>query len=315
MKDVLKLTEIDKNDVGIAGGKGASLGEMTQAGIPVPPGFIISSDAFEKFLQISEIDKKIEALLAGVDGKDDDMVEKVSKQIEELILKSDIPDDLVNKISDEYKFLDASFVAVRSSATAEDGATCAWAGQLDSYLNTKEKDLLKNIKRCWASLFTPRAIFYRIENKLEDTKISVAVVVQKMVDSEMAGVAFSVHPVTEDRNQLIIEAVYGLGEALVSGMITPNSYVIEKDSKNIIEKNVINQKRGFYKNEVEGSSDWKDVEDGLGEKQVLSDEQIIELSNLVMDIENHYGFPCDIEWAFESGKFYIVQSRPITTLK
>jgi len=148
---------------------------------------------------------------------------------------------------------------------------------------------LKNIKKCWASLFTPRAIFYRFEKNLRRQKISVAVVVQKMVESEKAGVAFSVHPVSQDKNQLIIEAGFGLGEAIVSGKITPDSYIISKQPRRIIEKNIKT-------------------------KQVLSVEEIPKLSELVLKIEKRFGFPCDIEWAFAKGKFYILQSRPITTL-
>ena len=152
-----------------------------------------------------------------------------------------MPKDIGTAIQKEYKKLDAEYVAVRSSATAEDSASAAWAGQLDSFLNTTEKDLLKNIQKCWASLFTPRAIFYRYEKGLHKQKISVAVVVQKMVESEVSGIAFSVHPVTEDRNQLIIEAGFGLGEAIVSGQITPDSYVVEKEPRRIIDKNVSEQ--------------------------------------------------------------------------
>jgi len=203
---------------------------------------------------------------------------------------------------------------VRSSATAEDSASAAWAGQLESYLNTTEENLLENVKKCWASLFTPRAIFYRFEKDLHKQKISVAVVVQKMVDSEKSGIAFSVHPVTQDRNQLIIEAGFGLGEAIVSGQITPDSYVVEKQPRKIIDKNIQTQSRGLYRAK-NGGNEWLDIPKGQGEKQVLSDGEISELSDIILGIENHYKFPCDIEWAVEKGNFYIVQSRPITTLQ
>lgn len=254
MEWVRDFSEITKTDVPLAGGKGASLGEMTKTGMPVPPGFVITAQAFEKFYP------ETPAVLA------------------EEILKS-------------FRELGVSKVAVRSSATAEDSANAAWAGQLDSFLNTTEDQLLENVKKCWASLYTPRAIFYRQEHGLQNQNISVAVVVQTMVESEMSGVAFSVHPVTEDRNQIVIEAVFGLGDKLVSGEVTPDSYVVEKDSQRILDATI-----------------------NL-ERQVLTKEQVLELANLVMRIEVHYNFPCDIEWAYTDGKFYILQSRPITTLR
>ncbi len=221
---------------------------------------------------------------------------------------------LVIMSSTQWEKLKAKYVAVRSSATAEDSTSAAWAGQLESYLNTTEKNLLENVKKCWASLFTPRAIFYRFENNLHKQKISVAVVVQKMVKSEKSGIAFSVHPVTQDKNQLIIEAAYGLGEAIVSGQITPDSYVVEKNPRRIIDKNVNVQTRGLYRFK-KGGNEWRDIPKELGEKQVLPAKELSELSEIIIHIENHYGFPVDVEWAVEKGKFYIVQSRPITTLK
>ncbi len=284
------LSKLDKNDANIAGGKGASLGEMTKAGISVPGGFAILSNAFEKFLEETDLNVEIDSILDSVNYKEIHTIEKASKKIQALILGAQMPQDITTEIQKFLKTLDSKYVAVRSSATAEDSASAAWAGQLESYLNTTEKTLLENVKKCWASLFTPRAIFYRFEKDLHKQKISVAVVVQKMVKSEKSGIAFSVHPVTQDRNQLIIEAGLGLGEAVVSGRITPDSYVVEKQPRRIIDKNIQTQ------------------------KSVLSDKEILELSELVLKIENHFGFPCDIEWAFERDVIYIVQSRPITTL-
>ncbi len=220
--------QLSKKDTHIAGGKGASLGEMTQAGIPVPDGFVILTKTFEEFLEKNNLTSKIQKELKKVNVKKLQSVEKASKNIRSLILKAKIPEAIKKEIEKEFKKLNAKFVAVRSSATAEDGQENAWAGQLDSFLNTTEKDLLKNVKKCWASLFTSRAIFYRFEKKLNKDKISVAVVIQKMINSEKSGIAFSVHPVTEDRNQIIIEAGFGLGESIVSGQITPDSYVVGK---------------------------------------------------------------------------------------
>ncbi len=314
MELIREFKKLDKNDAALAGGKGASLGEMTQAGIPVPPGFVLLAEAFEHFLAETDLGVEIDSTLHTVKHEEIHTVEKASEKIQSLILAAKMPTDIATAVKKEFKKLGAKFVAVRSSATAEDSASAAWAGQLDTYLNTTEKDLLKNVQRCWASLFTPRAVFYRFEKALHKTKISVAVVVQKMVESEVSGIAFSVHPVTEDRNQLIIEAGFGLGEAIVSGQITPDSYVVEKNPRRIIDANVSTQERGLFRKSG-GGNVWEDIPASEGSSQKLSETQILELSALILHIEKHYGFPCDIEWAFESGKFYITQSRPITTLK
>ena len=312
MELIRDFKQLNKGDSSIAGGKGASLGEMTQAGIPVPPGFVVLVDAFEQFLHETGLVQEIDSILETVDHKEIHTVESASEMIQGLIKNAQTPDDIKSAILKDFDELNTEFVAIRSSATAEDGQDHAWAGQLDSYLNVTKENLLEKVQHCWASLFTPRAIFYRFEKQLDTTKISVAVVVQKMVNSEMSGIAFSVHPVTEDRNQLIIEAGFGLGEAIVSGQITPDSYVVEKEPRNILDINISEQSRGLFRKEG-GDNEWKDLEE-QGKMQVLTETQINELSNIILTIENHYGFPCDIEWAFEGGKFYIVQSRPITTL-
>ena len=313
MELIRDFNKINKDDADIAGGKGASLGEITQSGIPVPPGFVILSIAFEKFLEETDLNVEIDSILHSVSHKEIHTIENASEKIKALILRAKMPKDIAKEIQKFFEKLNAKYVAVRSSATAEDSSTAAWAGQLESYLNTTRENLLENVKKCWASLFTPRAIFYRFEKELHKQKISVAVVIQKMIQSKVSGIAFSVHPVTQDRNQLIIEAGFGLGEAIVSGQITPDSYVVEKNPKRIIDKNVETQNRGLFRAD-NGGNEWQKIEEEQGQKQVLSDKQILELSEIVLNIENHYGFPCDIEWAFEKGKFYIVQSRPITTL-
>jgi phosphoenolpyruvate synthase/pyruvate phosphate dikinase len=312
MQLIKKFQELGKNDADIAGGKGASLGEMTQAGIPVPPGFVVLSSSFEQFIEQTDLNVEIDAILDTVKHEEIHTVEHASEKIQGLILNSDMPENIQSEILNHYKELGAEYVAVRSSATAEDSSEAAWAGQLDSFLNTTEATLLQNVRRCWASLFTPRAIFYRFEKELHKQKISVAVVVQKMVNSEKSGIAFSVHPVTEDRNQLIIEAGFGLGEAIVSGSVTPDSYVVTKEPREIIDINVSSQGRALYRVEG-GGNEWKDL-GAQGDEQVLTETQVKELSTLIIKIENHYGFPCDIEWAFEVETFYITQSRPITTL-
>lgn len=310
---LLSFPQISKLDTSIAGGKGASLGEMTQAGIPVPPGFVVLSESFEKFLEETDLNVEIDAVLHTVNNHETHTVENASEKIRALILSAKMPEDIALEINKEFDHLGAEYVAVRSSATAEDSASAAWAGQLDSFLNTNKKELLNNVKRCWASLFTPRAIFYRFEKGLHETKISVAVVVQKMVNADISGIAFSVHPVTQDYNQIIIEAGFGLGEAIVSGQITPDSYVVEKITETVLDINVYEQKRKIVRKQG-GGDEWVEVSPDMANRQKLSGQQIAELSKIILNIERLYGFPCDIEWAYEKNAFYIVQSRPITTL-
>lgn len=307
------FTELSKNDTAIAGGKGASLGEMTQAGIPVPPGFVVLSNAFEQFIQETGLAQEIDAVISKVNQNEMHTIETASDSIRALILGVEMPKDIAEEILKQFVTLNTKYVAVRSSATAEDGKDHAWAGQLESYLNTEGRDVLIKVKLCWSSLFTPRAIFYRFEKGLENTKISVAVVIQTMVNSEVSGIAFSVHPISQNHNQLVIEAGYGLGEAIVSGQITPDSYVVEKNSRKIIDSNISEQNKSLVRGAT-GENTWIEILPTKAKFPKLDERQILELSNLVINIEAHYGFPCDIEWAYEDGKFYITQSRPITTL-
>ena len=313
MNLIKNFKEITKKDSGIAGGKGASLGEMTQVKIPVPPGFVIFASAFENFLEITDLNVEIDAELSKVNVQEMHTIENASEGINSMIMAKEIPEKIKQDIMKNFKELGSQFVAVRSSATAEDSSKAAWAGQLETYLNTTEENIFENIKKCWASLFTPRAILYRIEQNLDKSKISVAVVVQKMVDSEISGITFTVHPVTQDKNQMIIEAGYGLGEAIVGGMITPDSYVLKKDDFSILDINVSKQEKMISRDNKKGTK-WLEIEKENQEKQKLNNKEIIELAKLCKKIEDHYGFPCDIEWAYEKKKFYIVQSRPITTL-
>lgn len=303
---------LSKNDVGIAGGKGASLGEMTQAGIPVPPGFVVLAEAFDRFLEETDIDVEIEAIFRKVKHGDVNSVELASEKIQALILNAEMPSDLQKEIMKEFAKLKAPLVAVRSSATAEDSATTSWAGELESYLNTTKKNLLENVKKCWASLFTPRAIFYRFEKKLHKDKVSVAVVVQKMVQSEVSGIAFTVHPVTKDYDQMVIEAGFGLGEAIVGGMITPDTYVVHKHDLSILDANISEQNMMIVKSNKGNIQ--KSISKTKGSKQKISRSYIVKLAKLCRDIEKHYKKPQDIEWALEKKKLYVVQSRPITTL-
>ncbi len=343
MSHIKFFKQISKSDVAIAGGKGASLGEMTQAKISVPPGFVILSAAFDRFLEESNLKEDIPAQLKKVNPEGTNSVDKASVVIRDMIHDTPMPKDLEKEILlafDQLFGLDKKkrdssttrgsarndkgcFVAVRSSATAEDSSIASWAGELETYLNTEKKNILERVKLCWSSLFTPRAIFYRHEKKLIDHHMSVAVVIQKMIQSEISGIAFTVHPVTEDYNQMIIEAGFGLGEAIVSGQITPDSYIVGKNEMSILDINIAEQNRKLVRkvgkqkgeeDEENKSNHW--IKLGKeGGKQKLTGKQIIEAAKLFKHIEEHYGFPCDIEWAVEGGKFYITQSRPITTLK
>jgi len=319
-KFILPFSKISKKNVAIAGGKGASLGEMTKAGIPVPSGFVILADAFNYFLNetptsiASGIGLDIEAQLSKVNFDDVNSIDKASNVIRDVMHDTKIPKEIIEEIKKEFKKIKSKYVAVRSSATAEDSSIASWAGELETYLNTVEKSLLKNVKHCWSSLYTPRAIFYRYEQKLSDQKVSVAVVIQKMVESEISGICFTVHPVTKDRNQLIIEAGFGLGEAVVSGQITPDSYVVDKKDLSISDLNISEQKKMMVRSGVAGGNTWKSVARAKQDSQKLTGKQIIELAKICSKIEKHYKSPQDIEWAFAKGKFYITQSRPITTL-
>ncbi|PIR04047.1 MAG: hypothetical protein COV59_02575 [Candidatus Magasanikbacteria bacterium CG11_big_fil_rev_8_21_14_0_20_39_34] len=306
------LDNISQTDLEKAGGKGASLAEMKRSGIPVPNGFILLTSAFELFVQKSGISSDIEKTISGLDYKKLDEIEVASQKIQAMIMQQNFPTILEEELQKAFHSLNAQFVAVRSSATAEDGAYSAWAGQLDTFLNTKEENLIQNVKQCWASLFSTRALFYRFEKGFHNTNISVGVVVQKMIQSEVSGVAFSVHPVIQKRNLIYIEAGYGLGEAVVSGAITPDSYVVEKSDFQIVEKTISVQEQKLVL--LGEKNEWVSVDKDRREKPKLTEEHIGELSRLVVKIEKQYGFPCDIEWSLFAEKLYIMQSRPITTL-
>src|SRR3989338_4745048 len=309
---IKSFKQLNKKSVSEAGGKVASLGEMTNARIPVPPGFVVLASSFEQFLKETDLDVEIESILKKVNHKDINSVERASEKIRALIAGAKMPRDIAEKIKKHFKLLKSRFVAVRSSATAEDSSTDAWAWQLETYLNTTEKDLLKNVQKCWSSLFTPRAIFYRFEKKLHKKFVSVAVVVQTMVQSEVSGICFTVHPVTKDYNQMVIEAGFGLGEAIVSGSVTPDTYIVHKDDFSILDINVSEQSMMIVKSGNKNLH--KKLSPRAGGKQKLTGKQIVEFAKIAKNIEKHYKHPQDIEWAYVKGKFYITQSRPITTL-
>ncbi len=312
MTYIKRFEEIGKDDVTSVGGKGASLGEMAGAGFPVPPGFVVTAATFDRFLEEADLKQEIETQLDGVNYEDVASVDRASRVIHDLIHDARFPFDISGAVMEAFEIAGMRLAAVRSSATAEDSSIASWAGELETYLNTNEDTLLGNVKKCWASLFTPRAIVYRNEKGMRNTKVSVAVVVQEMVQSEVAGVAFTVHPVTKDPNQMIIEACWGLGELLVAGQVTPDSYVIDKRDGTLIDVNVSEQREMLRRGE--SGNEMAAVPEDRLRKQKVSGKDIAELAETCQGIEKHYGFPCDIEWAYANGKFNIVQSRPITTL-
>ncbi|GIW64887.1 MAG: phosphoenolpyruvate synthase [Patescibacteria group bacterium] len=337
-KSIVWFEEVDKNDVGLVGGKGANLGEMVNARFPIPYGFIITSKAYFDFIKESGLKNTISQLLKNLNYDNPVELQQVSKNIQELINKASLPLDLSKQIlhyyenliikeNHYYKLKNNSFfqgllkirhlykmplVAIRSSATAEDLPGASFAGQQETFLNIRgENHLLKKVKECFASLFTERAIYYRYQQGFDHDKVGLAVVVQRMIESEKSGIAFSIDPITNDKNKIVIEAIYGLGEYIVQGKVTPDHYEVDKKSFLIIKKEIKNQSVKLVKANIEN----KEIKLGKeGKKQKLTDNEIIKIALLVSDIEKHYYFPQDIEWAIENDQVYIVQSRPVTTL-
>lgn len=315
---VVWFSDVDKDDVALVGGKGANLGEMTKAGFPVPNGFIVTASAYFEFLRKNNLQIKIKHLLSTVNFDKPESIQQVSYHIKREILKGEMENELIQKIFKAYQRLGGvlkdELVSVRSSATAEDLPTASFAGQQETFLNVKgEANLIQKIKEVWASLFEARAIFYRHEKKFDHLKVAIAIPVQKMVESEKSGVMFTLDPVTDDKTKIIIEAIYGLGELIVQGKVTPDHYEVSKTDFSILSKkvsiqNVLYKKVGTKNKEVK-------IPKKTGEKQKVTDAQIIELAKIGKKIEDHYYFPQDIEWAIEKNKIYIVQTRPVTTIK
>jgi len=319
-KEVVWFEEVGKGDVGLVGGKGANLGEMLQANIPVPPGFIVTAKAYFSFLKKAGIADKVISLLEGLDVNDSSTLQAVSAQIRELISNSPMPRSTAQQILGAYKEMGGGLVAVRSSATAEDLPEASFAGQQRTFLNIQGPEaLLKAVQGCWASLFEFRAIFYREQQGFEHMKVGLAVPVQRMVQSEAAGVLFTLDPVTNEQDKIVIEGAYGLGETVVSGQVTPDLYVIDKKTLKILEKNVGRQEWKLIRNTGPDAQDEPnlrvDIPEKEREQQKLPDALIVELARIGRRIEEHYQFPQDIEWAIEDSTPYIVQSRPVTTIR
>ncbi|MBR9699203.1 hypothetical protein GOV09_01985 [Candidatus Woesearchaeota archaeon] len=277
------LDSIKKEDIAIVGGKGANLGEMFGT-FPVPNGFVVTTKAYRNFLEIRKIKQDLMEKLDKIDVGNHEVLEKISKEVKKLILDEEIFEDLVKDITKALEKLEGKNFAVRSSATAEDLITASFAGQQDSYLDVERKDVVEAVKKCWASLYNPRAIYYRHEKKIGHD-VEMAVVIQEMIPADFAGVMFTVDPIK--KKFLLIEAAPGLGEQVVSGSITPSSFMLDRKTFEILEKN---------------------------EQYELNLELIPAIGRIGMDIEKSYKRPQDIEFAVKDKKIHILQSRAITTL-
>ncbi|NLW41719.1 MAG: phosphoenolpyruvate synthase [Tissierellia bacterium] len=325
---IKRFNEVGRNDIPIVGGKGANLGEMTQMGLDVPPGFCVTSSAYNYFIDYTNLNETVKVLLERLDVDNPDSLTLVSERLQAKLNESKIPEDLEAEIRDAYRAfskavdLENPLVAVRSSATAEDLPDASFAGQQDTYLHIAgEDELLKHIRMCWASLWTARAIYYREKQKFDHFDVALSVVVQKMVNSEKSGVMFTANPISQNVDEMMINASYGLGEAVVSGMVTPDEYIVNKKTKQVVETTISDKNVMVIKADDGIGTRLVQVADYLGNEAVSSEcLSSYELSTLIdygIKIENLYKSIQDIEWGIDEDtkKLYILQSRPITTIK
>src|SRR5215204_5826138 len=308
--------EIRKDDIALAGGKGANLGELSHAGLPVPPGFVITTAAYDTFVEANDIGDVIVGRASVARAEDPAGFEQVAQGIRTLFSGGKVPDEMAEEIQVSFEELSKdgeSTVAVRSSATAEDLPGMSFAGQQETYLNVRGAEaLLEGVKNCWASLWTARAMAYRARQGIDPATVSLAVVVQRMIEAEAAGVMFTTNPSNGRRDQTTISAAWGLGESVVSGSVTPDSIVVEKGSGRVLSRETADKEvMTVY---AEGGTAERPVLEALHRKQVLDDEAAATLTRYGATIEQNYGTPQDIEWALAGGEFFIVQSRPITAL-
>ncbi|MGQ9676997.1 MAG: phosphoenolpyruvate synthase, partial [Chloroflexota bacterium] len=312
--------DLTKSDVPSAGGKGANLGEMTRAGLPVPPGYVITVDAYRRFYRESGLADDVAGRLAHLNVDDAAQLRDVSEALQALIRRARMPDEVRQSIVEAYRELSerqgvqGEFVAVRSSATVEDTAQFSFAGMFQSFLNVRgPDDLVRSVKNCWASVFGARVLFYRVKQGLTGEPL-IAVIVQKMVNADKSGVLFTVDPATNDPRILVVEAAWGLGEVVVGGQVTPDRYEVDKDSLALVRKAI--GRKGFMlvRDERTGENVRVDLPDEKATAQVLDEPEVRSLAELGKRDEEHYGVPQDAEWAIEKGMVYIVQTRPVTTL-
>ena len=318
-KAIVWFSEVTKKDIALVGGKGANLGEMTNAQIPVPPGFIVTANAYFDFLEEAKITEQIRTLLKPLDPNNSRQLQRISAKIKKVIMDANMPEELAIAIEQAYVEMGRGLVAVRSSATAEDLPEASFAGQQATFLNiTGKKNVVTAVQKCWASLFEARAIFYREENGFDHFQVGIAVPVQRMIQSQASGVIFTVEPTTSDRSKITIEAVLGLGETIVSGDVTPDHYVVSKDGMKIIHKEIKRQEWKLIKREGGKGKD-DNIKASLTPaeqaQQKIADDDILTLARMGKHLEDHYQFPQDIEWAKEDNKLYIVQTRPVTTIR
>ena len=324
MDYVLDFKEINKDSLPLVGGKNASLGEMIHVGIRVPPGFAVSTHSYLHFITETGIKEEIYNLLSGCDPNDVNNLNQASEKVQELIMKSPVSEDIRTRIRDSYSQLcgmcgvEAVPVAVRSSATAEDLPNASFAGQQDTYLWIEGNEKLMNsVQRCWASLFTPRAVAYRIKNNFPHEKVLISVGVQKMVNSRAAGVMFTINPTDGDPSKVVIEGSWGLGETVVSGSVNPDKFVVDKVVMETSEKTISVKHIKCVYDPDKGEVANVDVELDMQSKCCLEEEEIKELVKIAKEIEKHYGRAMDIEWAIDEDfsfpeSVFIVQARPET---
>ena len=313
MKPYILTLADPQADLDTVGGKGQSLARMLNAGLPVPGGFHVTTEAYRCFVSENEIQTRILEMLKDADAADPASLESVSQAIGQLFIEGRIPTDIAAAISAAYSTLNNAPVAVRSSATAEDLPGASFAGQQETYLNIRGVDaVLEAVKKCWASLWTARAIAYRLKNDIDQETVALAVVVQELVFADAAGILFTANPINGKRDELVINAAWGLGEAVVSGAVTPDTITVKKDTGKVIRREIAEKQVMTVRTET-GTTELP-VPDSKKKKAVLSDAQTAELARLGVKIEQFYGMPMDIEWALAGGRFAIVQARPITAL-
>jgi pyruvate,water dikinase len=301
-----------------AGGKGANLGEMAAAGLPVPAGFVVTVTAFREFLAASGLDERVRDMLERLNVEDTAVLQSTAAAIREFVLGAPIPDSIRDAVTAAYGAMPgapdgrAPFVAVRSSATVEDSTEFSFAGMFESFLNVHDNDaLLSSIRRCWASAFGARVLYYRAKQRVPGDAL-IAVVVQTMVDSDKAGVMFTVNPATNDASVVVIEAAFGLGEVVVSGQVTPDRYEVDKRSARL-RMSQIGHKTFRLQRAASGENERIDLTDDEAGATVLDADEIATLARLASRLEAHYGVAQDAEWAIEAGTTFLVQTRPVTT--
>ena len=315
---VRSIAELGRGDVDFAGGKGANLGELTAAGLPVPPAFVVGAPAYAAFCDETGLRERIVTRLADLDVEDTAALELASTEVQAEIEHESLPEWLAQQIRDAYAELVGAEaeapVAVRSSATAEDSESASFAGMNETLLNVRGADaLLDAVRACWASLFGARTIYYRAKRGFGQADMDIAVVVQRQIQSTRSGVMFTIDPSSGDRDRLVIEGAFGLGEAVVSGSVSPDRYLVNKDGLHI-DRREVRRKELAIVSLPGGGTETRELDEWEGRKPVLSDEEVHEVADLGVRIERHYGAPQDTEWAFEDGgAVWMLQSRPVTT--